>query len=234
MNNINNSNNEKKISLSIIFFMLTIFGIAFGCIEGTVAHYLRMHYYPEGFDFTIKNIDASTLSIEMIREFATMISLFSIAYISSANNFIKITNFIYMFAVWDIIYYITLYFIEKWPRTIFSWDVLFLIPVPWFSPVISPVMISILGIMGVLLVYHIYKQNNEINISLTFILLILLSFTVWIISFVNYNSFDKFPEKYNWPLFIIGIIICLFGYMNLFFINKFQKTRMYLKFFHFR
>ncbi len=228
------NNNEKKISLVKILFILTIFGIAFGYIEGTVAHYLRMYYYPEGFDFTIKVIDTSTIIIEMIREIATMIILFSIAYISIGNNFMKITNFIYVFAIWDIVYYLTLYFEEKWPRTIFSWDVLFLIPVPWFSPVISPVIISILGIIGVLLVYHIYKNDNEIKISLTFILMIIISLSVWIISFVNYNSFNKFPEKYNWPLFIIGIITCLVSYFNLFFINIFQKKGVYLKFLHFR
>ena len=221
--------NEKKISLIKLFLILTLFGIGFGYIEGTVAHYLRIHYYPEGVDFTLKVIDNSTIIIEMVREFATLLVLFTFSYLSSNIIFIKLSNFIYIFSIWDIVYYFTLYFIEKWPDSILAWDVLFLIPVTWFSPVISPIIISILGIIGVLSVHYIYKKNNEIKISVSFILMILISLVLWFISFVNYNSFEKFPEKYNWFLFIAGIIICLINYCNLFFINKYHKINFHLK-----
>ena len=45
---------------------LAIFALAFGYIEGAVAHYLRMHLYPAGFDDTISLVvDTHTLAVEV-------------------------------------------------------------------------------------------------------------------------------------------------------------------------
>ena len=52
------------------------------------------------------------------------------------------------FGVWDIWYYIFLRQITGWPSSLLDWDVLFLIPLPWWGPVIAPVSISLLLILG--------------------------------------------------------------------------------------
>jgi len=51
------------------------------------------------------------------------------------------------FGVWDIFYYVFLRVMCGWPRSLFDWDVLFLLPLPWWGPVLAPVSISILMIV---------------------------------------------------------------------------------------
>jgi hypothetical protein len=52
------------------------------------------------------------------------------------------------FGTWDILYYVFLVPISGWPRSLFSWDVLFLLPLPWWGPVLAPVSIAGLMVVG--------------------------------------------------------------------------------------
>ena len=52
------------------------------------------------------------------------------------------------FGVWDIFYYVFLAVIAGWPQSLLDWDVLFLIPLPWWGPVIAPVIIAALMVVG--------------------------------------------------------------------------------------
>ena len=57
------------------------------------------------------------------------------------------------FAFWDLFYYGSLYILIKWPPTLKTIDVLFLIPVPWIAPVWFPVGISSITIITIALLY---------------------------------------------------------------------------------
>jgi hypothetical protein len=59
--------------------------------------------------------------------------------------------FLWMFAFWDISYYAGLWLIIRWPPSLFTQDVLFLIPTPWMAPVWFPILVSLLAIAAVLL-----------------------------------------------------------------------------------
>src|SRR6185295_14590389 len=48
------------------------------------------------------------------------------------------------FGLWDIWYYIWLRVLIHWPDSLFDWDILFLIPLRWWGPVLSPVLIAAL------------------------------------------------------------------------------------------
>ena len=51
------------------------------------------------------------------------------------------------FGAWDIFYYVFLRLISGWPRTLLDWDILFLLPLPWWGPVLAPVSIALLMIL---------------------------------------------------------------------------------------
>ena len=51
------------------------------------------------------------------------------------------------FGAWDIFYYVFLHFISGWPRTLLDWDILFLLPLPWWGPVLAPVSIALVMIV---------------------------------------------------------------------------------------
>jgi hypothetical protein len=56
--------------------------------------------------------------------------------------------FLVAFGVWDILYYVFLAVMGPWPRSPLDWDVLFLIPLPWWGPVWAPASIAGLMVIG--------------------------------------------------------------------------------------
>ncbi len=126
---------------------LTVFAIAMAFLETTVVIYLRELYYPEGFDFPLKMMDFSAGKVEFFRELATLVMILTVAMLSGKTINQKFAAFIFVFAVWDIFYYVFLYITLAWPASLMTWDILFLIPVTWVGPVIAPVINSIMMIV---------------------------------------------------------------------------------------
>ena len=83
-----------------------------------------------------------TLFIEIGREAATMLMLAAIALAVARNTRQWTAAFAIAFGVWDIVFYACLKLLLGWPASLFTWDILFLIPVPWVGPVLAPVLIS--------------------------------------------------------------------------------------------
>jgi hypothetical protein len=123
--------------------LVAAFGIAFGFVEAAVVVYLRLHYYPEGFSFPPVGLPSPIGLTELIREFATIIMLAAVAWISAQHALARFAYFAFAFGVWDIFYYIFLKIILGWPTSPFTWDILFLLPVPWLGPVLAPVIVSL-------------------------------------------------------------------------------------------
>lgn len=147
------------------FVALCIFGVAFGLLEAIVVYYLHniitntwiQKQMPNNYTVLInlkiiafiitkqpllKNSYITT--VEMFREFTTIIMLFCIAYVSGASVKQRVGAFLIVFSIWDIFYYIFLHLLINWPTNLFSIDVYFLIPVPWIGPVITPIIISVI------------------------------------------------------------------------------------------
>jgi hypothetical protein len=121
----------------------TLWAIAFGVVEGAVVVYLRWIAYPEGFSFPLKDIPSQLLWTEITREAATMVMLLSVARLAVPGGLHRFAVFALCFGVWDIAYYLALLGFVGWPQSLLTWDVLFLIPVPWTSPVLAPVLVSV-------------------------------------------------------------------------------------------
>src|SRR5688572_12032177 len=80
---------------------------------------------------------------ELIRELATLVMLGCAGWLAASDWRKRFGYFIIAFAVWDIFYYVGLYLIAGWPRSPLDWDVLFLLPLPWWGPVIAPTSIAL-------------------------------------------------------------------------------------------
>ena len=48
-----------------------------------------------------------------------------------------------VFGAWDLSFYASLKVLIGWPASLMTWDLLFLIPVPWVGPVLAPSIVSI-------------------------------------------------------------------------------------------
>jgi hypothetical protein len=149
------------------FLFVTLFALAFGFVEAAVVVYLRAAsgllpgyeltlsavqrlargtaLYPPG----IIQIPQSLLTVEVVREAATMIMLVSIALSATARARERFAIFLWTFALWDIAYYAGLWATIRWPTSLLDLDVLFLIPVPWVAQVWFPLLVSFLALIAV-------------------------------------------------------------------------------------
>jgi len=132
----------KKLLIAIAF------SIAFAYIESAVVVYLRAIFHPTGFDFPLEifslTSDAKRLLLtEIGREAATLVLIVTSAWLFGRTRQERAAYFLLIFAVWDIFYYVWLKVLLNWPGSIMDWDLLFLIPVAWASPVLYPVAASL-------------------------------------------------------------------------------------------
>lgn len=137
-------------------FFLAIFGIAMAHLEGVVVVYLRKALGildTESNKISVGNFPKRFLNIEISREAATIIMLVAIVYLVGSTWSERGIFFLWTFAFWDLFYYLSLYILIKWPPTLKTIDVLFLIPVPWIAPVWFPISVSSLTIIVISVLY---------------------------------------------------------------------------------
>lgn len=121
---------------------MIVYAIAMGAVEGAVVVYLRRLYFPEGFSFPLRMIDTDIVIVELWRELATLVMLVSVAAIAGRNRAERFAYFLLAFGVWDLAYYGFLKLALDWPESLLTWDILFLLPVPWVGPVIAPCIVA--------------------------------------------------------------------------------------------
>ncbi len=130
------------------FLVVVAFGIAFAYIESAVVVYLREIFHSDGFDFPLTSFGMDPrwtplLVTEIGREAATLVLILTGCYLAGANIRQRFAYFLVIFAIWDIFYYVWLKVLIAWPASLMDWDILFLIPMVWASPVLYPVLVSI-------------------------------------------------------------------------------------------
>src|SRR5690606_3193495 len=84
------------------------------------------------------------LLTEIGREAATLVLILTAAWLFGRSRQERVAYFLVIFAVWDVFYYVWLKVLLNWPASIMDWDILFLIPAVWASPVLYPVLVSAL------------------------------------------------------------------------------------------
>jgi len=131
----------RRENTSILITYL-IFGIAMAYLESAIVVYLRLLYYPDGFQFPLIQIPTAIALTEIGREAATIVMLWFVARMAGRTFKERFALFIFSFGVWDIFYYIWLKVLINWPQSWLEWDILFLIPLPWVGPWLAPVIVS--------------------------------------------------------------------------------------------
>jgi hypothetical protein len=134
---------------------LTIFAVAMAYLESAVVIYLRVIFYPQGFDFPLAPMSPALAAIEVGREAATLIMLLGVSVLSGADRWERFLAFCFSFGVWDLFYYFWLWVLVRWPASLGTWDILFLIPVPWIAPVLAPILISAALVAGSLVLLRL-------------------------------------------------------------------------------
>ena len=138
------------------FTLLALFGISMAHLEGVVVVYLRKALgilNPESNKAVIEKFPERYVIIEQTREAATIIMIVTLSFLVGETWLDKLIVFLWVFAFWDLFYYVSLYVLIKWPPSFKTIDVLFLIPRPWIAPVWFPIGISSMTIILIALLY---------------------------------------------------------------------------------
>ena len=242
----------RKETIKILIWVV-LFSIAMGFMETAVVVYLRELYYPNGFEFPLTMIPNKIAVTEFWREFATIIMLVGIGFVAGKNKLSRFAYFLIAFAVWDIFYYVFLYVLLGWPQSLFTWDILFLIPVPWVGPVLAPCIVASQMIFFGVMVIHAMEKFQEVKVSpsqwfllIGGVLVIIISFTTDYVDQISKTSesgwhifsesqlFQELktyqPKEYSWWLFLLGDIMCalgVWGFMKKYFIvNKLTRLKL--------
>src|SRR5919201_2396961 len=192
----------------------TVYAVAMAYVESAIVVYLRRLYYPQGFAFPLGIIDIPTLLIELGREAATIVMLATVGIAAGRTRVGKFAYFLFLFGVWDIWYYIWLKVFVDWPASLLTWDVLFLIPVPWVGPVLAPVTVA-LSMIGMALVLMHLEQRGPVlpagkKVWLAQIaasLIVIVSFTMDVVPRLPDNGAllaQWTPASYRWWMLLVG------------------------------
>jgi len=214
---------------SSILLWVAIFAIAMGYLESAVVIYIRKIYYPEGFDFPLKVLGADVLITEIFRELATIVMLIGIGIMAGRSRIERFGLFLYTFGIWDIFYYVFLKALIGWPASLFTWDILFMIPTTWVGPVIAPMLNALtMVVLGGMITNFQGKHKNVGLRAGEWLLLVIGSLVLFITYMQDYTRYmlkyfsvsDLFfsipsqgmleyatqyvPVSFNWWLFGIG------------------------------
>jgi len=201
------------------FCLVVIFGIAFAYFEAAVVVYLRTIFYPDGFTFPLTEFGIGTsplwkqlLLTEIGREAASMVLISTAAWLIGRNLQQRTAFFLTIFAVWDIFYYIWLKILINWPGSIMDWDILFLIPTAWASPVLAPVLISLTLLLFAIIILYRCSCASPLKVApmewFGFVfagLLVVISFCVA----GRHITEPDFKSHFYWPLFALGEVLAI-------------------------
>ncbi|HOA75008.1 MAG TPA: hypothetical protein PL151_16345 [Phycisphaerae bacterium] len=207
---------------------LVLFGIAFGYIEAAVVVYLRTIYQPirhpdapldvSGDLFpliTMEQLEAAgphhlhRLKTELGREFATLVLLAGAASLAARNFNEWVATFAIAFGVWDIFYYVFLKLLIGWPASLLTWDILFLLPVPWVGPVIAPALVAAAMVGTGLLVLWRERTGRPVAFAWWHWAIIFAGGFVIVASFArdfrNVSS-GGYPRPFQWWIYAAGLL----------------------------
>ena len=149
------------------------------------------------------------LLTEVGREAATLVLIFSGAWLFGQNRRQRFAYFLTIFAVWDIFYYIWLKVLLDWPGSVMDWDILFLIPVAWASPVLAPVLISVAMLIFAWIILYRDSCSRPVKASVFEWFGFLISALVVVVSFCvagRHISQPDFKSYFYWPVFAVGYV----------------------------
>lgn len=200
------------------WLLVVIYAIAMAWVESAVVFYLRS---------MINRIEPHQLDpfpivggfgwVELVRESSTIVMLFAVGTLAGRTWRSRMGYFAIAFGIWDIFYYVFLKAMCGWPRSLLDWDVLFLLPVPWWGPVLAPVLISLLMIFwGTVATQFEHKQAPALSnrrvwvLNFAGVVLALYVFMADTLAAVPRGLeavCNVLPEKFNWPLFLVAWVL---------------------------
>ena len=197
---------------------VVVFAIAMAWVESAVVFYLRTMvdriepYQPNPLPL-VGTLD----SVELVRELATMIMLLTVGLLAGRTWRARFGYTAMAFGVWDIFYYVFLKVMCGWPNSLFDWDILFLLPLPWWGPVLAPMLIASLMIVWGTFASQVERDPlSRVAKGWAWVLCVVgvaLALYVFMADALRVASEgvgairDVLPADFNWSLFLIALAL---------------------------
>lgn len=213
---------------------ITAFAVAMAMLEAAVVVYLRELYYPGRELFPLVPIAPKLALTEAMREMATMVLLLAPAALVTRDRLQRFAWFCYGFAIWDLFYYIFLKLLLDWPSSLFTWDLLFLLPVPWVGPVLAPCIVSCGLIALAFVLLHLRARERTFRPSVAEWVLMLTGAVVVLWTFMEgpvvllrdqgglrgggdaLRALSGYvPEHFPWTWFAVGCTLVSISLLNM-------------------
>ena len=195
------------------FWWISIYAVAMALLEAVVVAYIRGLY-------ALPNAEVDHLpygTMEIWREVATIVMLVAVGWLAGRRRLDRLCYGLFAFGLWDIWYYIWLKVLIDWPQTLLDWDILFLIPVRWWGPVLSPVLIALLICLNAVLAIVRLERGKSLNftpirvgvvtLGSLLALYIFMADTLQAL-FAGRADWDTIqPQPFQWTLFLIALVL---------------------------
>jgi len=204
---------------------VALYAIGMAFVEAAAVLYLRTIYGgidPLGPRHSPFDPAPDFARIELVREAATMLMLASVGWLAGRGLGGRVGAFALAMGVWDIGYYVFLWRLSGWPASLLAPDVLFLIPLPWWGPVLAPVVsASVMVLAGAAMLARDLGDGLPRLRRPTWLLL-LVGVGVCLGAFMAdalaalvrgglHAALAARGGAFPWPLFGLGVLICVIG-----------------------
>ncbi len=197
------------------YTVLCVFALALGWIEAAVVVYLRELYYPGGFRFPVILMPSRLVVVETVREACTLVVLGAVAWLAARRTAARMGAFLLLFGVWDLTYYGVLKLVLGWPDRLATWDILFLIPLPWIGPVWAPGVVAVLFVIAGS--YLFWTADRSRSYRRQDVAVLILSAVVIIAAFLaewRVVADERVPQEFPVWLFWAGVLLGISWFLH--------------------
>jgi hypothetical protein len=195
--------------------IVVVFAIAMAWVEAASVFYIRaLVDRIEPYQVNPLPINDALGIVELWREAATLVMLATLGVLAGNTWRRRIGYAALAFGAWDIFYYVFLRIMSGWPRTLLDWDILFLLPLPWWGPVLAPVSIALLMILWGTLATQSHEDARDARwawaLGSAGIVLALAVFMIdaWrALPHGREAVLQVLPDAFNWPLFGVALLL---------------------------
>lgn len=219
------------------WIVVAILAIAMAWLEAAVVMYLRF-FIDRIVPYQVDPLPliAELGEIELVREVATLVILYCVGWLAGRERYSRLGYFLIAFGLWDIFYYVFLRMMGGWPETVLDWDILFLLPLPWWGPVLAPVLVSLLMIVFGSLLSMAEKRLTSptwwswvaVIVGVFLALLVFMQEALKALPASITTIRAILPVEFNWWLFSLAIFLLAVPIFEMAFRLRTDRPRMLL------
>ena len=208
---------KRRVRAWRTWLLVVTFAAAMAWVEAACVYYLRVLVdRVEPYQTNPLPMQGVLGPVELVREAATLLMLLTVGGIAGRTRATRLGYTAIAFGVWDICYYLILKIICDWPTSLFDWDILFLIPLPWWGPVVAPMSIALLMIVwGTLATRTTVRDSGRAaaarwwRVNAFGTALALYVFMADSIRAVSQGVAPNtvLPTVFNWPMFTLAVTL---------------------------